>query len=362
MGHLAAPGKLAEAWTANIGEGGGYRRKITAQPIIAGGRVFTMDSDAVISAFDARTGERAWDLETQAEDDRSTNVGGGVAFDGGVLYAATGRGDVLAIEPATSKIKWRKSIGTAARAAPTIAEGKLFVPTLDDQLVTLSANDGTKQWSYQATNAQTTVLGLPSAAYADGLVIAGFGSGDLVALRAASGSVSWTDSLASVRGRNSLVDLSAITGLPVVQDGRVYAVGLGGLMVSIDLRSGRRLWEREVASAETPWLAGDWLFVLATDGHLAAITRADGTVAWVSQLPRFEDEEDQKHPIRWTGPVLAGNRLIVASSNAKLLAVSPTDGKTLTDQEIPGAAPLAPSVAGGTVFLVTNDATLLALR
>jgi outer membrane protein assembly factor BamB len=362
VGHVAVRDTLAEAWRAGIGKGGGYRRKITALPVLAGGHVFSMDSNAVVSAFDAKSGNQLWRVETAAEDEDSTNIGGGIAVDGGTLYAATGLTDVVAMDAATGKRRWRVTLPTAARAAPTIAEGHLYIPTLDDQLVALSAADGSKAWSYQAAEADTSVLGLPSPAYADGLLVAGFGAGDLVCLRAGGGAVSWTDSLASVRGRTSLVDLSAIHGMPVIFEGRVYATGLGGLLVSLDLRSGRRLWEREIASDQTAWLAGDWLFVLTTDQVLVAVNRQDGAIAWITQLPQWQDEEHQEDPIRWLGPALAGDRLIVAGSSSEALAVSPYTGKILGRQPLTGVASLPPVAADGTVFVVTDDGNLLALR
>jgi outer membrane protein assembly factor BamB len=361
-GHVAVRPTLAQAWTASIGEGGGYRRKITAQPVVAGGRVFTMDSDAVVSAFDVKSGGRLWQFDTQAEEDRSTNVGGGIAVDGGTLYAVNGLAEALALDAATGKPRWRKPLPTAARAAPTIADGRLYVPTLDDQLVALAVADGGRVWAYQAATAATSVLGLPSPAFADGLVVAGFGSGDLACLRAASGSVTWTDSLAASRGRTSLVDLSAIHGLPVIAEGRVYAIGLGGLLVSLDLRSGRRLWERDMGSTETPWAAGDWLFVVTSDQQVAAVNRQDGALAWVTQLPRWENEEKQEDPIRWVGPALAGDRLIVAGSTKQAMALNPYTGAILGTQPLAGAGSVPPVAAEGTVFLVTDDGTLLALR
>lgn len=362
MGHLQLRDTLDIAWRADIGEGGGYRAKITAQPVVVGGRVFTMDSDAVVSAFDVATGGRIWRTETQAEEDRSSNVGGGIAVEGDTLYAGTGRAELLALEAATGTIRWRHPVGTPVRAAPTIADGRIYVVTMDNQLQALAANDGRRLWVFQATSPDTGVLGLPAPAFADGLVVAGFGAGDLVALRAASGSVAWSDSLASARGRNGLSDLSAVHGLPVLADGRVYAGGLGGLTISLDARSGRRLWEREIATADTPWLAGDWLFLLGTDGHLAAITRADGRVAWISQLPRFEDDEKKKDPIRWIGPVLAGGRLLLGSSNALLVSVNPYNGEVVGQQTLSAAVSVPPVVAGGMAYVVTDDATLVALR
>ncbi len=362
MGHAAVADRITEAWRADIGRGGGYRRKITSQPVVADGRVYTMDSNASVSAFDVAKGGRVWRFETTPEDDRGTNVGGGVVFAEGRIFASTGRGEVLCLEAATGELKWRQKLDNAARAAPTVAEGRLFVPLLGDKLVAHAIDDGRRLWSYQATEAQTAVLGLPSPAYADGLVVAGFGSGDLVALRGATGAVVWADSLASARGRNSGSDLSAIAGMPVIQDGRVYAVGLGGLMLALDLRSGRRLWERDVTSDSTPCVAGGWIYVLSADGELAAVSRIDGSVAWVTQLQKFQNMEKRRDPIRWLGPTLAGDRLIVASNAAVAEAVSPYTGEVLGQQELSGAVSVPAVVAQGTVFLITDDARLVALR
>jgi outer membrane protein assembly factor BamB len=362
MGHPALPDTIAQVWTSGIGEGGGYRRKITAQPVISGGRVLTMDSDGYVSAYDARGGAQIWRLDTQADGDRSSNVGGGVSIGGDRAYAATGRGEVIAIEAATGKVIWRGNVPTAARAAPTIAEDKLFVPTLDDQMIALAAADGKRLWSYQAQNATTSMLGLPSPAYADGLLVGGFGSGDLVAFRAATGTVAWSDSLASTRGRNSAVDFSAVRGLPVIVGNTVYAISLGGLMLALDLRSGRRLWERDVASADTPCVAGDWIFILSVDQQVACLNRADGRVAWVSQLPQWENEQKQRDPIVWNGPTLGGDRLLLAGNSKAAISVSPYTGKILGTQDLGETVSLPPVIAGGTAYIITDDATLRAFR
>ncbi|MBV9735805.1 MAG: PQQ-binding-like beta-propeller repeat protein [Acidisphaera sp.] len=362
MGHLASGDRLAQAWQADIGEGGGYRRKITAQPVVAGGRVYAMDSSAVVTAFDARNGASVWRFNTRARHDRSTNVGGGVAFDGGVLYVSTGRGEALALDAATGALKWRQPLGAPGRSSPTVAGGRLYLTTIEGKLLALAVGDGKRLWSFQAAHAETTVLGEPAPAFADGLVVAGFGSGDLAALRADTGAVAWTDSVAAAEGRSSLADLSAITGMPVIDNGRVYVLGLGGLLVSLDLHAGRRLWEREVAGGQTPYVAGDWLFLVTTDQQIAAVDVRDGQAAWLADLPRYQNPKRQSGPLEWFGPVLVGDRLVVAGTNRSALAVSPYTGQVLGEQRLPAPAAVAPVAAGGTVYLVTNDGSLLALR
>lgn len=360
-GHLAA-GNLQRAWRSSIGEGGGYRRKLSSTPLVAGGRVFVMDSDAQVSAFDLSNGGRVWRIDTQDKEDRSTNVGGGIALDAGVIYVTTGRADALALDADTGRIRWRKPLGSPARSAPTVAGGRLFASTIDDQLVALRTADGERAWTYQASSAATSVLGRPAPAVSEGLVVAGFGSGDLVAVREDSGTLAWSDSLASARGRNSLVDLSAVRGLPVIEAGRVYATSLGGLTVSLDLRSGRRLWERDSGGGETPWLAGGSLFFVTNDQVLACLSKDDGRVRWTADLPRYENPERQRDPINWSGPLLAGGRLLLAGSTEQLMSVDPRDGRVLGNDPLPGAGSVPPIAAGGTVLVLTDDATLTALR
>ncbi len=362
MGHLAVADTLTRAWNASIGAGGGYRRKILAQPVIENGIVFAMDSDAEITAFDAATGSRRWRLDTRGEDDDSTNIGGGLSVDQGVLYAVNGLADVLAIDAATGNVRWRRNTGTPARSAPTIAGGRMFYVTFDDRLLALDVADGRQVWSYHAPSATTSLLGQPAPAYADGLVVAGFGSGELATLRAESGTVAWTDSLAAVVGQSPVNELSTIRGLPAILNGQVYAIGLGGLCLGIDLRSGRRLWERDIGGSNSPWVAGDWMFVITSNLQITALSRADGRPAWVSELPKYENEEKKRDPIHWFGPVLVGDRLVVVGNNSQALAISPYSGKTLGQQDLSGPASLGPSVADGTLYVVTDDGSLTALR
>ena len=362
MGHLAAREALSESWTTRIGAGGGYRQKILAQPVIANGVIYTMDSDAVVAAFDVRNGDRMWRFDSKNEDADSTNVGGGLGLDQGVLYAVNGLGDLVALDAAKGTLKWRQLLDAPGRSAPTIADGRLFVITIEDKLHARAAGDGRGLWTHQATNARTAVLGRPAPAYADGLVVAGFGSGELSAMRADSGGIAWSDSLASAGSAGGLADLSAIRGLPVISNGRVFAIGLGGLFLGLDLRSGRRLWEREVAGEDSIWAAGNWLFVVSEDQQIAAVNADDGRVAWVSDLPAFRNEEKQEDSIQWFGPLLAGDRLVVAGTNEMALAISPYTGDTLGQQKLSGAASLGPVLAGGTVFIISDDGRLLALR
>jgi outer membrane protein assembly factor BamB len=364
MGHLAANDHLTEAWKVEIGAGGGLRKIIMAQPVVLNGTVFTMDSDAEVSAFSLADGKRLWRVDTKPKDnDDSTNVGGGLGADGTTLYAANGLFQLVALDVATGKEKWRHDVGVPLRSAPTIADGRVFVTTINDRLFAFTAADGRQLWTHQAATPATAMLGQPAAAYYQGLVIAGFGSGELACLRADSGSVVWTDGLGASQERATVADFLSIRGLPVIVNGLVYAISMGGLLVCNDVPTGRRVWDRQIAGEDSPYVAGDWMFIISAEQQLAAVNINDGRITWIAQLPRWEDPEKKKYTLTWYGPLLVGDRLIVTGTSQDALSISPYTGEILGHLQLSeSAAPVAPVVADGTVLLVTNDARLIALR
>jgi outer membrane protein assembly factor BamB len=279
------------------------------------------------------------------------------------LYAVNGLGDLVALDAAAGSKRWSTTLGAPTRSAPTIAEGRVFVTTIEDRLLALAASDGHSLWSHRGGSAPTSVLGQPAPAFARGLVVAGFGSGEISALRADTGRVAWTDGLGASRGQSSIAELMSIRGAPVISEGRVFAISMGGLAAAIDLSAGRRLWERPVAGEDTPAVAGDWVFVVSADQEMAAINATDGRVAWITPLPRWDDPEKKKDPLTWYGPLLVSDRLVVTGTSQEALAVSPYTGEILGRQGLSSAAsPIAPIVANGTVLVVTDDGRLAAFR
>jgi outer membrane protein assembly factor BamB len=165
-----------------------------------------------------------------------------------------------------------------------------------------------------------------------------------------------------VRRVDAVSALSDIRGRPVIDHGTVFAASHSGRLVAVDIRSGERLWDREIASEHQPWVAGDYLYVLTTDAELYCMTRADGLVRWSTPLPRFGDPENKKNPIRWAGPVLSGDRLVVTSSDGQAVSLSPYTGEVLGKMDLGAKTLLAPIVADKTLYFLTDEAGLLAYR
>jgi outer membrane protein assembly factor BamB len=133
-------------------------------------------------------------------------------------------------------------------------------------------------------------------------------------------------------------------------------------MVSIDLRTGDRVWEQDIGGVHAPWVAGDFIYVLSADNELICLTRADGRVRWSRDLPQWANPDKKKDPIFWSGPVLAGDRLIVISSEGEAFSVSPYTGEPLGTADFPDGVYINPIVADKTLYVLTDEADLVAMR
>src|SRR5207249_4797920 len=178
-------------------------------------------------------------------------------------------------------------------SAPTVADGRIFAVTVDNELNALAVADGRKPWSHTGIPETAGLLGGTSPALEGEIVVAAYTSGELFALRVENGRAVWSDSLAATRNVNAVAGLANIRGRPVIDRGRVFAVSHSGRMAAIDLRTGDRAWEQDIASSHSPWTAGEYVFVLASDNMLVCLTRKEGKVRWVHQLRRYEDEKSK---------------------------------------------------------------------
>jgi outer membrane protein assembly factor BamB len=371
MGHLGLSATPAQAWSVQIG-GGDKRSRLAAAPVVAGGRVYVVDTDARLHAFDAQTGARVYEVFVgdAADDDRARGAkrnraalfGGGVSVEGDRLFATNGLGDVVALNAADGSQIWRKRPGGPLRGAPTLSNGNVYVVSQDNQLFALRQSDGNVEWTEAGTLEVSGVFGVAAPAAAQGTVVAGFSSGELNAYRYENGRPVWQDTLSRTSISTTVGTVSDIDAEPVIDQGRVFAIGSGGRMVALELVTGQRVWEINAGGIATPWVAGEWVFAVTGEARLLAAARSNGRVRWATQLPRWRSEKSKKGPISWTGPVLAGNRLVALSSEGQIAYVSPATGAVEATVKYGRPLSLPPVVANNTLYLLDDQGRLTAWR
>lgn len=361
-GNLAMGANPTIAWTAKI-EGSSPKQRLAASPVIGGGKLFVMDTAGVVHAFDGNTGAPAWRQGFQIKGDGSSSVyGGGASYSDGRVYVTTGMGEVAALDAADGKVLWKVKPAGPLRGSPTIAFNSIFVMTQANQMISLNAADGAQQWSRAASVGQTGVFGVAAPAAGQGTVIAGFSTGELIAYRYENGRELWSDALARTSLSTTVGVLTDIDADPIIDRGRVYALGQGGRMAAYELVTGQRIWELNLAGISTPAVAGDWIFTLTDDGRLLCIARATGKVRWLTQLDNFKNQEKKKVPLFWSGPVLAGDRLWFVNSLGRVYSASVADGQASLAGYLDAQVTLAPVVANNTLYILDDTGRITALR
>ena len=374
--HLGATAELEVDWKVDIGKASPRRARLTSPPIVVGDRVFVIDAETKVAAFDAESGALIWRTELTPDIDERFRVrdifrgpkaaeigfGGGVAFDQGRVFVTSGFGFVAALDAVTGEEQWRTETESAVRTPPTAYRGNVYFTTNTNEFVALNQETGDKEWTFQSFEEAARFLSSASPAAAGDLVVAPFSSGELVAFITDNGRAVWNETLVRQARLTALSSLNDIAGSPVIDRGLVYVVSHGGRFAAIDIRTGQSVWETSIASLQMPWVAGDYIFIVSIEGELACVSRVDGGIIWVSQLRRYKNEKKKKGRIAWSGPVLAGDHLVLVSSEGEVVKASPATGEVVLTKKIDGGSVVAPIVANEKIYILTEKGKLLAMR
>ncbi len=355
--------ELKRTWSASIGSGSSKTLPLTAQPIIINGAIYTLDTKSRLTAFNAQTGKRLWKVNIEKKGEDNTVISGGISFANNTIYATNGYDEILAVSPDNGEIKWRKTLPSPSRAAPTVINGRVFISTINSRLVALNAKDGTSLWEYSGISEMAGLLGAASPAANNETVVPVFSSGEITALRVENGSVAWSDNLSNVRSYGGGIEsISDIKAMPALGNGFVIALSFGGKLVAIDERSGARIWQRDIGGSQTPYVSGNHVYVLSSENQLIALNLSNGSIVWIKELERFEDKKNRDDLIIWSAPIMASGELILAGSHGYLAKIDAVNGKITQIIRTKKNVQIAPIIANETLYLLSEDGTLIAYR
>jgi outer membrane protein assembly factor BamB len=374
MGNANAAPNLAIAWRKGIGKGSKDGELVIAPPVEAAGKVFTMDAEAGVSAHDAVSGAEVWRINMRPTDNKRDRegFGGGLAFADGKLYVTSGFRVVAQLDAATGRVGWRTRTEQPIHGAPTVFAGRVMAVALDNTLLTFDAGTGAPGWTYQALSESARILSASSPAVAGDTVVASFGSGELIALRAANGNDLWNNALSRASRTSALSEIRDIPGRPVIYGGDVFAVSHSGVFAATDLRTGQARWSLPVVGITSPLPAGDVVFVVGVDGKLICAARESGQIYWVHDMNAGYVPKKAgglwgigAHTVPkaiWTNPILVNNRLILGSSDGVIAAVNAKTGEVERKVTVGSPVLIGPITAGNLVYVVTDNGQLIALR
>jgi outer membrane protein assembly factor BamB len=360
-GHLALGASIKKIWRVSLSESG-ERAAPLSQPIVVDDRLFALDAAATLYSINKEDGSVTWKVSLLPDVQEIPTILGGLAFSGNAILATVGTAELIAVRPDTGAVLWRAPLPAPARSAPTAFKGQAYVTTNDNELIAFDSRTGVRAWSHIGLTGGAILLGSASPAAADGIVVAAYSSGELVALRPENGRPLWGVSLAGINRTDPIAAIADIIAHPLIDNEKVIALGNAGRMVALNTATGTPVWERDIGGTETPWLVGKYLYVVSNDNRLLCMRHHDGKIVWITDLAKYENPEDKETPILWSSPLVAGDRLLIAGTHRKLLSVSPYTGAILGEVASSDVVLTPPLVVGQTLYILSQDAVLTAYR
>ncbi len=362
--HPVLSASLTPVWSARIGAGDGRRHRISADPVVAGGRIFTLDSRATVTAV-STAGAVLWSRDLTPGSDRADDAsGGGLASDGARVFVSSGFGRITALDAATGAELWVQRLNAAATAAPTVADGVVYVVGADSTAWALNAETGRIVWDVVGTPSPSGVLGGASPAVTDRLIVLPFTSAELAGVLKLSGLRVWSAPLQGQRSGRVYANINDVSGDPIIVGNRIYAGNPAGRTVALDLTNGDRIWTAEEGAISPVQVAGGSVFLVSDQNELLRLDGETGERIWSTQLPYFTKERIRRRRdiFEHYGPILAGGRLVVASGDGLIRFYDPAGGAPLGQIALPGGAAALPAIAGGTLYAVSGSGQLHAFR
>lgn len=364
VSHAALAGTPNLIWSAKIGQGDTRRQRITASPVTAGGRVFTLDADSLVTAT-STAGATLWTASVlPARDQAGDATGGGLVVSGDTVYVSAGVGVLTALDAASGKMRWTQQLDATGSGTPTVSGDLVYVTAGDNTGWAVKKSNGRVEWQV-GTNADTNnVLGAPAPAVGGDLAIFAFGSGEVQAVFRRGGLNRWDASVLGRRPGRALSYVSDVTSAPVISGSTVYVGNQAGRIAALELGSGARIWTARDGAVGPVWPAGDSVFAVTDLNELVRLDARDGSKIWGTALPNFVKKRPKRQGTVFThhGPIIAGGRVIVASNDGKLRSFDPKNGALIGTVDIPDGATTAPIVAGGVLYVVSTKGELHAFR
>ncbi len=361
--HASLSGAPVRVWTADAGTGNSRRARITAAPVVAAGRVYTIDAESRVTAV-STGGAVLWSVSLTPDFDATLLSGGGLAFGEGRLFATTSYGEIVALDAASGAVAWRQRLSSTITGAPAVDGGVVYAVGRDSSGWAVRADNGRVIWTVPGTPTLSGMIGSAAPAVTAKAVLFPFASGEVSAVARETGTPLWSSTVAGERRGRAYAGISEITGDPVVAGAVTYVGNQSGRTVAVETETGKRLWTAKDGAYGPVLPVGNAVFLVNDEARLVRLDASTGETVWSVDMPYFLKDKPQKRQAITThyGPVLAGGRLVVVSGDGLVRLFNPTDGAMVGSAEIPGGAAAPPALAGGLLFVLGGKGQLHAFR
>ncbi len=336
-GNAAATGAIEQsvnenlqlAWKYSLGDG------IEATPVVSGGRVYVGDFQGKFVCLDLKEGSVIWQTEISA-------AKAAAAVNKESLVVGDLDGIVHALDVQNGKEQWKFDLGGVVDSGPTIVDGKVFIASQAGELVCLSLKEGKEHWRYETSDQLRC-----SPTIAHGRAFLGGCDGQLHQIDIETGKAAG----------EPLPLESPTAATPAIVGDLAIVPTFGGMVFALDWRQGKRVWtyddseqqrEFRTSAAVTAQVA----VVTGQGKQVTAINMSDGKLLWQEALRRRSD----------ASPVIAGESVFIAATDGQLLRMDLKSGRTTWKYEIRGSFLTSPALSDGSLIAVTDKGEVLCFR
>ena len=357
-GHAPYSNAPSLAWTFAISGPMRRGRITTSGPLIMGDRAYALSPDLIVYALDLTSGKLVWQQALVDHDGRDGLFGGGLAADNRRLYVSTGAGHLHGLDRISGEIDWTSDLPSPARAGPTLASGVLYVSDLTGQLSAYSL-EGAHLWTHESQGASLSTLS-PSAPAVSENGIYYVQPNGLVSALLPDGQEGWQfDSASQGPAGDASNIITAARALPVVDHNTLLVSRWANRTLALSTNLGELMWEFPMGATSTPAVTNQFIFMVTKDGALRALERQTGAQIWALDL---NQEAQRRSKASWFGPLMAGNRLIVSSTQGILKMIDPASGTITSTLKVGQPIVSDMTLAQNTLLVITRDGLIRAYR
>ena len=345
---IAQPVGVRQLWETQVGSGA-KNQFIRLTPVLADGRLYAASFNGVVLALDALSGQRLWETATQLP------ISGGVGVsDNGLVLVGTNKGQVIALRQDSGQEAWRAQVSSEVLAPPRATSGMVVVRTGDGKFTGLDARTGERRWMYAPAMPALSLRGSAPPVLTRTLVIAGLETGKLLVLSLDKGLPVTEKTIAPPRGRTEIERLIDIDAEPKIFGEYLYLVAYRGSVAAVDMRSGNLLWNRELSSYAGLDVDEGQVYVSDDTDAVLALDRRSGGTLW---------RQAELTGRRLSAPVATRDHVVVGDFEGYLHWLSKDSGRLVGRIRAAGKAIVAPPLAAGdTVFVQGQSGALGAFR
>lgn len=353
---------IKKLWGDNVGGGKKEQKlRLGLGPALDDGVVFAASYKGEVLAVAVATGKQVWVKKLKRQ-----TLSAGPAAGFGLVVVGSSKGTVIALDAASGNERWRTRVNSELLSAPAIGEKVIVLRSVDGRLHGLDSGSGKELWSVEQQVPRLSLRGTATPVIAKELAISGFDNGKVMAVNLTSGDTAWDTALASPHGRTELDRLVDVDSAVRVVGENVFAAGFQGRTAMLALDSGQIWWAHDMSSYRGLAVDGENLFVTQADGVVVAMRQRDGSELWRNDRLKLRGVStpvetstavvvaDYKGYLHWldksTGTLVARERIAKFRVGSPPVVVDDTvvvldDGGKLAAYRADPAAATAPGIA-----------------